>query len=74
MNVAKYLKNREVQESVGFIITPEGKGFYLIGEERIPMKEFEKANPIINVTMKDNCDRRNIWYADEVVSAIKGNH
>lgn len=71
MIVEKYLKSKAVQESAGFIITPEGNGFYLIGNDKIPMKEFEKANPIINVTMKDNCDRRNLWYADEIVSAIK---
>ena len=71
MIVERYLKSKSVQESARFIITPDGNGFYLIGEEKIPKKEFEKANPIINVTMKDNCDRRNLWYADEIVSAIK---
>ena len=44
-NIIKVLKNKRERAEASYIITPEGKGFYIYKGEKIPDKIFNKRFP-----------------------------
>ena len=46
MTATEYVRNLYVRRYTRFIIEPDGKGYYLVGDEKIPAKEFEKQFPL----------------------------
>lgn len=51
MNVAEYVRNKNVRTYTPFIIK-NGKGFYLVDGKEIPQKEFEAQFPLPLVLKK----------------------
>lgn len=46
MTATEYVNNLYVRKYTRFIIEADGKGYYLVGDEKIPAKEFEKKFPL----------------------------
>ena len=46
MTAAEYERNKTIRTYTRFRIEPDGKGYYIVGEEKIPQKEFEKQFPL----------------------------
>lgn len=46
MTAAEYERNKNIRTYTRFRIEPDGKGYYIVGKEKIPMKEFEKQFPL----------------------------
>lgn len=46
MTAAEYVRNAEIRKYTHFRIEADGKGYYLVGENKIPQKEFEKQFPL----------------------------
>lgn len=46
MTAAEYVRNAEIRKYTPFRIEPDGKGYYLVGENKVPQKEFEKQFPL----------------------------
>ena len=46
MTATEYVNNLYVRKYTRFIIDENGKGYYLVGDEKIPAKEFEAKFPL----------------------------
>ncbi len=45
MTASEYVRNKTIRQYTLFRIE-EGKGYYIVGDEKIPQKEFEKQFPL----------------------------
>lgn len=62
------MKNQNIQQNTLFRIKPDGTGCYVVNDEEISRKDYERMFPVIRIRMKQNCDRRKLWIADEIVN------
>lgn len=46
MTASEYVRNKYVRQYTPFRIEPDGKGYYLVGDKKIPQREFEKQFPL----------------------------
>ena len=46
MTASEYVRNAYIRKYTPFRIEPDGKGYYLLGENKVPQKEFEKQYPL----------------------------
>ena len=46
MTAAEYVRNKYIRQFTPFCIDSDGKGYYLIGDDKIPAKEFEQKFPL----------------------------
>lgn len=70
LSFIEYANNRMMHQNTPFTITQQGEGFYILGEELIPMKRFNEMYPIdtvpsIKKTKGMNCDRSGGWLNGE---------
>ena len=46
MTAAEYVRNKSIRQYTPFRIDPDGKGYYLVADKKIPQREFEKQYPL----------------------------
>ena len=46
MTASEYERNKTIRTYTRFRIEPDGKGYYIVGEDKIPQKEFEAKFPL----------------------------
>jgi hypothetical protein len=46
MTAAEYVRNKYIRRFTPFRIDSDGKGYYLIGDDKIPAKQFEQKFPL----------------------------
>ena len=46
MTAAEYVHNKSIRQYTPFRIEPDGKGYYLVGDKKIPQRQFEKQFPL----------------------------
>jgi hypothetical protein len=46
MTASEYIRNKYIRQFTPFRIDPDGKGYYLVGDDKIPAKEFERQFPL----------------------------
>ena len=46
MTAAEYVRNKSIRQYTPFRIDPDGKGYYLVADKKIPHREFEKQYPL----------------------------
>ena len=46
MTAAEYVRNKSIRQYTPFRIEADGKGYYLVGDKKIPQRQFEKQFPL----------------------------
>lgn len=46
MTASEYVRNKSIRQYTPYRIDPDGKGYYLVGDKKIPQREFEKQFPL----------------------------
>jgi hypothetical protein len=70
MNVAEYIKNKQIRDSLPFTIRPTGEAVYILNGSDITPEQLEKlfptTDPIVSVDLKkykgENSDKTKNWF------------
>lgn len=67
MTAAEYVRNLYIRRYTLFRIESDGKGYYIIGEEKVPQKEFEKQFPLpLFINARNNPDALRDYTNDSI--------
>ena len=53
MTAAEYVRNKYIRQFTPFRIEPDGNAYYLVDDEKIPAKEFERKFPLPSFVNKN---------------------
>lgn len=68
MTAAEYVRNKSIRQYTPFRIDADGKGYYLVGDDKIPAKEFEAKFPLpLFVNKNDENPNGSVSYMSELV-------
>lgn len=67
MTTTEYINNMYARKYTRFRAEADGSKYYIVGDEKIPAKEFEAKFPLpLFVGLKDNPDKTKDFYNDSI--------